>query len=286
MDSEHRHELQENALANWLTEAFDRVQPMLPAIGVGAVVAVAGVIGWNSYSSTQESTVAERWRSYTLAMEGSTPSLDALRDASNEHPGTPVADWADITWADGRMFFAADQFLRNRPLADTAIDESVAVYERLVDAKDAGIAARASYGVARAFDMRGEIDKAIEQYGRVTGSFGKLAAARAEELAAPRVKDDYAWLAQASAKAGPAGAATRPDLEPDDVATPAETEATLDDILSKVQTQPEEPAADATSGEAAADEGSAGGDPADTPAVETVAPETPAVETPAAEPAK
>jgi predicted negative regulator of RcsB-dependent stress response len=234
MDSEHRHELEENALATWLGSALERWGSVLPAVVAGALLAVAGFVGWSYYSTGAASASAERWQKFYLAVEGSTPNLDALREASSEYAGSPVGDWADITWADGRLFNAADQFLRNRSGADAAIAEAIAKYETLRDSKDAEIADRAVFGLARAYDMRGELDKAIQQYELVRGAFANLAVSRAEELKKPRTKADYAWLAAAATSPAAPASGARPDLEPDDASAPADTEASLDDTMSKL----------------------------------------------------
>jgi predicted negative regulator of RcsB-dependent stress response len=276
MDSEHRHELEENALATWLGGALERWQSVLPAIVAGVLLAVAGVVGWSYYSQGAAGQSAERWQKFYLAVEGNSPSLEALREASSDYAGSPVAEWADITWADGRLFNAADQFLRNRGAADTALAEAIEKYELLRSSKDSEIADRAVFGLARAYDMQGDLEKAIQQYGLVRGTFVKLAESRIEELKKPRAKEDYAWLTAAVAAPSTPATGTRPDLEPDDVSAPADTEASLDDTMSKLGPIVDEPASTEASDDAPADGNKSDGNEGDTEKAEAPAADAPA----------
>ncbi len=252
MDSEHRHELEENELAGWLTEKVEWVQSNLPLIVASLIALIAAVAGWAAYANNAEAKRADSWRTFTLAVEGVRPSLEALQQAADENPGTEVEQWARVTWADGRLWQGANVYLRDRTQAEEALAEAEATYKTLLSAKNPEIADRATYGLARILEMRGDLEAAREQYSRVGGPFAEIAAARAEALGSDRVKASYAWITQTTA--APSGPTTgeRPDLTPDDIALPgasdetADPDATLDalleDIAADVEKEPSEEA--------------------------------------------
>lgn len=204
MDSEHRHELEDNALAIWLADKIEAIKPHLTTIVAGVLAAVAAVVGWSAYKSTAAAGRADAWRSFALAVEGARPSLEGLRQAADENSGTVVEDWSLITWADGRLLSAANGYLADRDGALAAMQEAEDAYESLASSPLAEVRDRAAYGLARLYEMRGELDAAREQYARVGGPFAELASDRAAELASGRVADDYAWITQASTAAPPA----------------------------------------------------------------------------------
>jgi hypothetical protein len=80
-------------------------------------------------------------------------------------------------------------------------------------------------GVARVYEMQGEIDKARQEYEQVTGTFAKYAKVQAERLADPDSKDTYEWLAHAepprtAIPSGPGTPGKGPELFPSDIPLP------------------------------------------------------------------
>ncbi|MEN0110378.1 MAG: hypothetical protein AAF805_06605 [Planctomycetota bacterium] len=242
MDSEHRHELEENALARRLADNIERYRDQLPLVGVAAIALVAAPLVWSAYRSSSQTANAERWQGYVRAVEAGRPDLALLEKAAEDNAGTPVADWSRITWADGKLWEASNVFLRNREQADDAVGEAIAAYEELQRSSQREIAERATFGLARSYELQGDLDQARTTYARVTGGFAPLAEARIAELESPRVADDYAWLTGLrSTPAEEASDALATDLEPDDIAMPADddepvdTEAALDDLLGGLE---------------------------------------------------
>jgi hypothetical protein len=240
MDSQHRHELEENTLASWLADKIETLKPQLPAILLGVIVLVAAIIGINSWNTTNASATAERWTDFAVALEQGNPDLVDLKSAADNNPGTPVADWADATWADGKLFQASQLFFSNRSEADKAIAEATAVYERLVKSKQRDIAERASYQLGRALELQGKLDDAIKQYGRVTGAFALVAKDRILQLESDTVKESYDWItsAKVSGSGSGVGAGVLDNLDPDNIPLPdmtaEEAESALDTLLQDV----------------------------------------------------
>ncbi len=245
MDSQHRHELEENALAKWLTGKVEAIKPQLPAILLGVIVLVAAIIGVNSWKTSSAAAKADRWSDFAVALEQGNPDLIDLKSAADKNPGTAVADWADVTWADGKLYQASQTFFSNRTEADKAIEEAIAVYERLAQSGDRDIAERASFQLGRALELQGKLDDAIKQYGRVTGAFAAVAKSRIEQLETDSVKQSYEWITASKTGAAPAvtGATggVLDSLDPDNIPLPdmtaEEAESTLDALLQDTETE-------------------------------------------------
>lgn len=239
MDSQHRHELEENVLANWLAEKIEEVKPHLPLIGLVIAAAAVGSIAWSSWSSSVTSGEEVAWQNYSVAVDRGEPNALALEDVVENFPGSTVADWSRITWADRQVLVGSFRYLSNRESANEALDKAEEAYNALLaggaiqEIKD-----RAHYGLARVEELRGDLDAARKQYRNVGGTFKELAEQRAEELQSERVQENIDWLAQAEIRRrGPAGPGTpgeRPSSEPDALDTPGEeasVEETFGDIL-------------------------------------------------------
>lgn len=247
MDSEHRHELEENELARWLAGKVESLKPQLPAITLGVVVLIAGIIGINGWKTSSAAAKADRWRDFAIAMEQGNPDLVDLKTAAENNPGTPVADWADVTWADGKLFQASQLYFRNRDNANQAAEEAVEVYKRLVSSSDRDVSERANFQLGRALELQGKLDEAAKQYARVTGAFAQVAKSRAEQLGTEAVKEAYGWItstatASASSAIDTSGTVLG-GLEPDDIPLPdmtsEEAESALDTMLQGVETETE-----------------------------------------------
>lgn len=242
MDSEHRHELEENDLAKWLEDKIEQIKPRLPAVGVGIVAVIAALVGLTGWKASTAQAEAGRWRQFSNAIEKLTPDLNMLKGAAEANPGTPVAEWSEVTWADGKLFQASTGYFRNRETADTNLDEAVGAYKKLLAAKDRDVAARANFQLARAYEMQGELEEAIKQYGRVTGAFEEVAQARAEELASPKVAASYEWITAtktASATSAIDSLLGSDELTPDDIDVPEDSDAELQALLDTAQQEVE-----------------------------------------------
>lgn len=225
MDSQHRHELQENQLADWLGRQIEAIKPHAPLIIFGLLAAVVAIAGIKVYNSANASSEAAAWGSYSIAVEGNRPNLSVLENTAQDYAGTNVAEVADITWADGQLYIASQTFLRSRDAADEALEKAKDKYNKLRAASDARIRDRAVFGLARVAELEGDVDEATKLYGKVTGAFEELAKDRIEDLAMNQTKADYDWLAQVqptrrSAPAGPGTPGVQPEFSPDMLETP------------------------------------------------------------------
>ncbi len=254
MDAKHRHELQENELADWLGSTIEHTKPYLPAIIAAVVALVVGVVAWGAYSGSRTQSNAEAWRLYSDAMVGGMPTPALLEQAADEATGTAVADWAALTLADSELWQASETFFTDSERAKQSIERAEPLYKNLVGASDPWVSGRAKFGLARAAEIAGDTEGAIKLYGRVTGALAPLAKQRAEQLAKPKTEEAIAWLAESQvALPGVGGASEAPassggPLSPDDVLLPAPEGGlpSLDEMLKKAEqaAAEDEPAGD------------------------------------------
>ena len=247
MDSEHRHELEENVLAGWLAKQVEEIKPQIPTLLLIAFVALVAGIGLSYYNNSAEASRAEAWRDYNGAVQGYQPNLGALEEAvQSDNPD--VMEWALITYADGRLFEAARLYLSNRGNSNIALEEAEEAYEGLLEAGNEEISDRAVYGLARVYELRGDLEESVKQYKKVRGPFAELARERAEQLELPRIKQDYAWIASTEGEAGDQPA-DRPGLEADDIDLPEDTDSVLDNIMSSLEEDLNEESTESTDSE-------------------------------------
>lgn len=216
MKSEHRHELETNWLAHHTAIWLDRVQPYNGLIVGGLIVAALALFAYSFFSGESAARQAEAWNSYNQAVIGSNMNLELLRKSAGEYPDSPMQELADITWADGQLYLASRFYIQNRKAADEAANRATSTYESLLsDTESPAIRSRAHFGLGRIYELRNELDKAREEYGKVEGGFKMLADQRIEQLMKPAVADVFAWLATAQAPAGmaPSGPGT-PGMSP------------------------------------------------------------------------
>jgi hypothetical protein len=226
MKSEHRHELETNWLAHHLADFIDRVRPYGPTIFGVLIAAAVAMFGVSYFSTSSTARQSEAWNTYNEAVSGLIPNVLKLRESAAEYPDSPMQQWADITWADGQVWMAARAYIQNRAAAMEALNLAEGAYTSLLaESDDQRLANRAHFGMGRVYELRNDLEKAREEYGKVEGDFKPLAELRAEDLAKPKVKETYDWLATAEAprRALPTGPGTpgqRPDFSAGDLEIP------------------------------------------------------------------
>jgi hypothetical protein len=240
MKSQHRHELETNALAKRLDVFVERVGPYTNTI-LGIIMGVAVLaLAWRFMSGASAAKDREAWDRYELAVgtplvnrPAAEKSLSELIQSAEEYPQSTMQQFAMITWADGQVWTATWDILVNRATALASLDRAASAYLTLINtSQEPQIISRARFGLARIYEMRNEPDKAREQYLLVEGGFQPLAKARADNLDEARTKETLAWLAQAelvprtTAPAGGGAAGERPLFNPGDLSLPGTSDAT------------------------------------------------------------
>jgi hypothetical protein len=182
-------------------------------------------------------------------------SMQMLKLSAEEHPDSPMQQWADITWADGQVWVASQAFLQNRAGATEAMSRAANTYKSLIKtATDEGLVDRANFGLGRIYEMQNDLERAKEHYALVRGGFAELAKARVEEIDDPTSKEELvqtlSWLSKAEvprrpAPAGPGTPGKQPLFSPGELQMPASGtdakadsagEASIDDLLNRLDT--------------------------------------------------
>lgn len=228
MKSEHRHELETNALAQRLDTAIHRIQPHLSTIAGVAVALIVVMFAWSYLSSSSTARRSQAWDEFNLAVAEVVPDANQLRQAAQEHPGSAMQRMADATWADSQVWLAARDYIYNRAAAVEALSKATSVYQAIIQSSDdARLKNRAQLGLARVYELQGKFDEAREEYLKVGGGYQQYAKLQAERLAQPESKAMYAWLESArpplpQSSLGGATAGQRPAFSEGELALPGE----------------------------------------------------------------
>lgn len=255
MKSEHRHDLETNALAKRLAVAIEKLQPYMSTVIGIAVTVVVVLLGISYMSGASSARQSEAWNTYNQAVEGLIPNLVQLQRSAEDHAGSPMAKWANVTWADGQVWMASRAFLQDRDASMEALNRAESAYRSLlIDADDPQLVNRAHFGLGRVFELRGDLEKARDEYALVQGGFESLAVQQIEKLEEQQTQQIYEWLATARAPrrrapAGPGTPGERPDFSAGELDMPEmgeqpsiEAGTTVEDLFQGLTDPQQEPA--------------------------------------------
>jgi hypothetical protein len=229
MKSAHRHQLETNALAQRLDVLIERLRPYAATVAGVIVVLVLVMFVWSYVSGSSAARQGAAWDAYHTAIGRVPPDLAKLRQTAEAYPETKMQQLADVTWADGQVWAASRDYFHNRDTAMEALRRATSTYQGILQTSDdQRLLNRAHLGLARVYEMQNELDKANQEYLKVTGGFQEFAQQQAERVASPEAKDAYAWLATAQAPrpkvpAGPGTPGQRPEFSAGDFPLPGES---------------------------------------------------------------
>ncbi len=223
MKSERRHELQHNELATWIIKSAQAVQPyqnlILPFVVITAV-AIAGYMWWSRNNASQ---TAQAWKElnqgFVLCTSARGGSLELLQKVADEHPDTEVGYTADILMADLRLASGCQQLFTNKPIGEQELSRAIELYETALKQNQSPmLLERATFGMARAKESKGDLDTAQRYYHDIVenwprGAYSEVARQRLADLKRPEIKqmyDDFAKYVKPAAVASPSGAAEMP----------------------------------------------------------------------------
>lgn len=288
MKTERRHELEENSLARGLVGWGDRLRPYSNAIllGIAALLLVyVGVSMWSSYQAKRNQAAWEAFEAALMESDADQHGLQRLT-TSEEYQGTEMQEWALMGWADRQLFRASQMYLTNREEANERLTNILEIYKQYAsNGTVPEIRNRARLGLARAYEMKGNIEEARKNYAMVEGGLQPIAAERMKELESKAVQETVKWLVSTplpkpTPPGGPGTPGKRPGFEGNLPATDAATSSAatadaLKEILSKAGGGA---SAKAPEGEAAkaAEDAKAGEAPQETPPAEASGAASPA----------
>lgn len=204
MKAERRHELQHNELADWIAEVAERLRPYTRAI-VGVVLAALVLfIVYSWLTARRESSERTAWDEYydALEVQSSETAIKELHGVVERHGDTTAGSWAKVTLADYQLLEGVDQLFTDKDEGLKKIDQAVEHYEAVAKgATDSLLAARAQFGLARAYEAQGDLEKAREAYQSVvqmdaSRAYAVPAEERLEQLKGGSAAEFYAWFKQ------------------------------------------------------------------------------------------
>ncbi len=202
MKAKRRHELQTNALADWIGSRFEMVKPYWKTIA--AVAVIIFVLGFISLLRTGTLTglyLSSFWGSSdkstgwlelytTLTGQADTEQRrDTLERLAEEHEGQPVGNWARLWLADQEVESGLQSFYLDRENALTSLRSARDEYKQVVQESDKQpmLKQRALFGLGRVYESLGELEEARQAYGELAElagdtAFGKAARNRLDLL--------------------------------------------------------------------------------------------------------
>jgi tetratricopeptide (TPR) repeat protein len=199
MKSERRHELQQNQLLEWLSTAFEAIKPYTNAILGAILLVVVIILATTLWARLSSGRASEAWQAYYMALN--TGSVADLENVAEKHPSTEAGYWALLTAADLHLNSGCNQLFVDKTKAKLDLERAISDYLKIDAAASAPVfQQRAAYGLARAYEAQGDLDKAIAQYKKVAdqwpeGTFAKVCKARAadlQQLPSRKFYDDFA----------------------------------------------------------------------------------------------
>lgn len=238
MKSERRHELQTNALADWIGEAIERIRPYqttLLGVVLLLLLLIVGGTWWSRHSASQS---AEAWGRLNAALESGNPAA-MLDDVVDHNRGTQIASMAGILAGDIYLGQGTQQRFVNRATANQDLAKAIERYKLVLDSSSSPLLKeRATYGLARALETQGNLPDALAKYEEVektwpNGAYAAAVTRRLEDLRSPAIKkfyDDFRNYDPKPVSANEPGLPTRSDLsKPDSLKEPDDAPISLHD---------------------------------------------------------
>ncbi|MEX0642261.1 MAG: hypothetical protein WD468_06145 [Pirellulales bacterium] len=231
MKSEHRHQLETNVMAERLAVWIDRLRPYATSIAGILLFVFIAMFAWSYLTGSSAAWQTQAWDAYNDAVISPMPNLELLRESAEEHPGTKMQQMADVTWADGQVWIAARDYLYNKAGMAEALNRATSAYQSILQSSDdERLLNRSRLGLARVYEMQNELDKARDEYLKVTGGYAEFAQDRAKELSEKKAQDVCAWLAAAEpprrpTPTGPGNPGQTPPFSASDMQLPNATPA-------------------------------------------------------------
>jgi tetratricopeptide (TPR) repeat protein len=202
MKAQHRHELQANYLARWLEAKIEQVKPYTQAI-VGVVIAAAVLIGVWMYLKHMDSSAEQAAAdSLIAAINNQFDPIKAYQETIELHPGTPQATTARVLMGEQLLRMGSQQLYTNKPEGRANLGKAADLFNDVeANANDQMLRAWALYGLGRAHESLGELDRARGDFEKLTKEYPSSslkpdAERHLTNLAKQSTKEFYDWFAK------------------------------------------------------------------------------------------
>jgi hypothetical protein len=209
MKSERRHELQTNALADWLGREASVVAPYVKRVALGAVVAVLGAWAIYEYFQWQGRSQSAAWNALANASYESDRSAE-LKKVVEEYDDTFASLAAQRQLVESLKRSALDRIFTDPAGAKTSLNEASDILATILTRTDDPLirqwalfeSARTRESLAKdtlsgnqALDQLKEAERLYRQTATEykDGPYGKLAKERLDKLTDPKTREWYAW---------------------------------------------------------------------------------------------
>lgn len=214
MNSERRHELQHNALADMLGAQIRRIEPYNKLIAVGVALLIVAAVSIGLYRSAAVGTRSDA--TFELLQNSGTADPEALGVVGERYPDTTAGSLAKLLQADALLATGITGLFNEREEALNQLGDAVKRYAEVAgSSKDTLIRSRANFGLARAHESLGDREKAISAYNTVVSigesdAIAKIAQQRIDMLNSQLSKEFFAWFETKDFK--PAGPSLPPTM--------------------------------------------------------------------------
>ncbi len=195
MKSERRHELQHNALANWLENAGDNLRPYANHVLIGLIALIAVFIAGMWWKGQTEATSQEIAKQINFGFLNQRPEM--LTSVAEKFPTEKSSPYAMIAAANMYLGGGAERLFSSKALAMQELDKASKTFTRAAEmSQDAEVQSQATFGLARTAECQANVDEALKLYKTVQEKWpksplAKFAAERRTDLEKKSTKEFF-----------------------------------------------------------------------------------------------
>jgi hypothetical protein len=188
MNSERRHELQQNDLAIWLNKVNKSVEPYSKPIAIVLGVFLVGALVYLFYQSEQRAEQSEATLQLIQAAAGQ--DAEVLMAVSDTYPDTEAGDWARLYQGQLLLSQGMQSLFNDRENAEVLLgDAQQALRAAISRSNETLLLSRANYGIAQAAEGLGNLEEAIE-------AMVEKAQQRIDILSKPEAQAFVTWFSE------------------------------------------------------------------------------------------
>jgi hypothetical protein len=195
MKSERRHELQHNELATWLIRSAETIKPYQNLILAAVAAVLVAVLGYTLWTRDAASRTSQAWDQFNAVIQSRDPAK--LAKLTEEYPNSAVGTTAAVVAADSHLQEGCERLFVNKALAQQDLTKAIDLYHLVLPPSQVPLQLeRATFGLARAQEAKGDLPAAEKLYGEVAarwpnGTFFAAANDRLQDLKRPATKQFY-----------------------------------------------------------------------------------------------
>jgi hypothetical protein len=205
MDSQHRHQLQQNDLGQLALKAKPWLEQHGTKLVAGVVAVIVVIVGLSVWMNIRTASQAESWTKLSTAR-----TVDEYGKVADEFPNTLAGVWARLRMGEMSLESGVAALFTDRALGltdlETARKEFESVLSASVDLPD-NVRERAMYGLAATLEALcdGETGPVIDAYQALLTRFPNAVfktqvEERIKQLEKPAAREFYAWFHKQSPK--------------------------------------------------------------------------------------